>query len=489
MTEPWLASAAAPSWSDVSTGPRANGLAGAGPCGSAILTRSPAQQASLPGSPPLIAALQILVVIAALAGAAPGDTLRESAPAPLLVPGRPRLPDTAALNRASQARQQYEKGLGLEKMNALAAAIICYKRAAVLDSTLAGPNYRMGKLFLGVAQIEEAVRAFAAEVAHHPGDAQAARELGLGLAQLNEHARAIAQLELLARRLPADGANWRALGYAYMRAGRPRDAERALRRAIALPPESALEHRDLGYVLAATGREREARAEYRRAIALDPKETGAWVNLANLDRSKGDLEPALRDFREAEKRDSTLALAVKGQAQVLTDLKRLDEAGTTYRRLLARAPAEFDARFAAVRLYEALGRDDIALELARDGVRHDRSSGEARLLLGMALEAQGRLREAALELRRAESLTRDREGRARARGLLDRLQAEAPDSLRAGLAADSVDLAKQRTRRPPGMPQIHAVPARPDSQRTGPVMAVPPGPFDSLTPARKPETK
>jgi tetratricopeptide (TPR) repeat protein len=433
------------------------------------------------GSPRLNAALQLLIVLVTLAGTSPADTVVESAPAPLLVPGRASFPpDTADRSREALARQQYEKGLGLERIHAFAAAIICYRRAVALDPTLAGPNYRMGMLFQSVAQVEEAVKAFAAEVERHPGDVQATRELGLGLAQLNEHARAIAQLEPLTRRNPDDGANWRALGYAYMRAGRPRDAETALRRAIALPPQNALEHRDLGFVLATTGRESEARAEYRRAIALDPKETGAWVNLANLARSKGDLEQALADFREAEDRDSALVLAVKAQAQLLGELKRFGEAGTTYRRLLQRAPGDLGARFAAVRLYEALGRDDIALELARDGVRHDRDSGEARLILGMALEAQGRLREAALELRRAESLTRDREGRERARRLITTLSVAAPDSLRALFAADSAALAKREAPRPPPPLQIRALPARPDSQRTQPVMAVPPGPVDSL---------
>jgi len=433
--------------------------------------------------------LQLFIVLATLVATAPADPVRESVPAPLLIPGRATFADTADRSPEALARQQYENGLGLERINAFAAAIICYRRAVVLDPTLAGPNYRMGILFLSVGQVEEAVKVFAAEVEKHPADARAARELGLGLAQQNEHARAIAQLELLTRRFPGDDANWRALGYAYMRAGRPRDAETALRRAIALPPVSALEHRDLGFVLAATGRESEARAEYRRAIALDPKETGAWVNLANLDRSKGDLEPALAGFREAEKRDSALTLAVKGQAQLLVELRRFGEAGTVYRRLLGRVPGDLEARFAAVGLYEALSRDDIALEVARDGVRHDPGSGEARLILGMALEAQGRLREAALELHRAESLVRDREGRERTRRLIATLNAGAPDSLRALFEADSVALAKQQAQRPPPQPQIRAAPARPDSQRTRPVMAVPPERVDSLFLPARPDTK
>ena len=412
----------------------------------------------------------------------PADTLRESPPGPLLIPGRTIFPDTTDRSPAALARRQYEKGLELERMNVPAGAIICYQRAAVLDSTLAGPNYRIGMLFQGVGEIEGAVRAFAREVRHHPADAQATRQLGLGLAQLDRHPRAIALLESLARRHPGDGENWRALGYAYMRARRSRDAETALRRAVALPPPGAAEHRDLGYVLAATGRESEAREEYRRAIAFDPKETGAWVNLANLDRSKGDLEQALADFREAERRDSALALAVKGQAQLLVELKRFGEAGATYRQLLGRAPGDVEARFEAARLYEALDRDDIALELARDGVRQDRASGEARLILGMALEAQGRRREAAVELRRAESTARTRTGRERARGLIATLNAGASDSLRALFAADSAALAKRQAQRPPA-------PSPADSQRTGPVMAVPPERADTMFRPRPPETK
>jgi tetratricopeptide (TPR) repeat protein len=435
------------------------------------------------------AILQTLVVLAMLAGTPSADPPGESAPAPLLVPGRPGPVDSAGASRTALARRKYEEGLGLERINAFAAAIVAYRRAVALDAKIAGANYRMGLLFERVGQIEQAVKAFAAEVEHHPGDVRAARELGLGLAQLNEHTRAVAQLELLTRRLPADGENWRALGYAYMRAGRPRDAEWALRRAISLPPQSALEHRDLGYVLGATGREAEARAEYRKAIALDPKETGAWVNLGNLDRAKGDLGGALADFREAEKRDSTQVLAIRGQALLLVDLKRFDEAGQAYRRLLARAPGDFDSRFAVVQLYESLGRDDIALELARDGVRFDRASGQGRLILGMALEAQGRLREAALELRRAESLAGDRAGRERARGLLGTLAAEASDSLRALFAADSVTMAKQQAQRSRPQPPGRGVMARPDSQPPRLQMAVPPQHIDSLFLPARPDTR
>jgi tetratricopeptide (TPR) repeat protein len=421
-----------------------------------------------------------------LGATAPADTLRESPPAPLLRPGRvqPRpaagAVDSLRQSREARAREYYRRGLDLERGGAGGAAIVSYRLALRNDSTLAGANFRIGKLFLTVDQYGEAAAAFAAEVERHPGDTAAARELGLALSRLDEHERAIAQLELLARRGPQEPENWRALGYAYLGAGRAKDAETALRRAVALPGAGAAAHRDLGFVLAAGGRATEARAEYRRALEIDPREAGAWLNLANLDRARGETERALGEFRSAERADSTLTAALKGQALALVELARPEEAGGTYRRLLARAPGDVETRFAAVRLYVTLGRADIALELARDGVRHDRRSADARLILGMALEAGGSRREAAGELRRAEAFAPDSAGRARARGLLGTLNRQASDSLRAVFAADSVEFARERAQRPaPPRRTVAPRPALPDGTPR-PVMAVPPETVDSL---------
>ncbi len=389
-----------------------------------------------------------VLLAAALGAAAPADSLGDPSPAPLLVPGRAAAPDSARQSREALARDYYLRGRELERSGAPAAAIVSYRVALRHDSTLADANYRIGKLFLRVDQIGAAALSFAAELERHPGNTAAARELGLALSRLGEHERAIAQLELLTRRVPREGENWRALGYAYLGASRTADAETVLRRAVALPPPNAAAHRDLGFALAAIGRVDEARAEYRRALAIDPAEAGAWLNLGNLDRRLGERERALEEFRAAERADSMLAAALKGQALVLMELERREEAGAVYRRLLARAPGDVETRFAAVRLFDALGRGDIALELARDGVRHDRGSPDARLILGMALEAQGRWRESARELRRAEAFAPDSARRARAQGLLGTLNRQASDSLRAVFAADSAEFARARSRTP-----------------------------------------
>jgi hypothetical protein len=106
-------------------------------------------------------------------------------------------------------------------------------------------------------------------------------------------------------------------------------------------------------------------------------------------------------------------------------------------------------------------------------VRAEPRSGEVRLLLGFELQARGRTREAALELRRAMALLTDEEGRARAERLIANLRAQAPETLRAQLDADSAAFERERTRlsraRPPAKPSLDApdstsAPARPDSR-------------------------
>lgn len=433
---------------------------------------------------PFLAAL----LAVALGSTTPADTLHESPPAPLLVPGRASAADSLRQSRESLAREYYRRGRDLERGGAHAAAIVSYRLALRSDPELADASLRIGRLFLTVDQLGEAAAAFAAELEHHPGNATAARELGLALSRLGEHDRAVAQLELLTRRMPGDAENWRALGYAYLGAGRAPDAETALRRAVALPPPNAAAHRDLGFVLAAGGRADEAHAEYRRALEIDPGEAGAWLNLGNLDRARGETARALEEFRAAERSDSTLAAALKGQALALVELERPEEAGAVYRRLLARVPGDVETRFAAVRLYEALGRADVALELARDGVRHDRGSSDARLILGMALEADGSWREAARELRRAESFAPDSARRSRARGLLGTLSRQASDSLRAVFAADSAEYARERAQSaragyPRGArvrPRDAAPRPAPPATTPRPMMAIPPERVDSL---------
>ncbi|MFN8589132.1 MAG: tetratricopeptide repeat protein [Candidatus Eisenbacteria bacterium] len=359
-------------------------------------------------------------------------------PAPLLLPGRAQPGDAERKTPQQAAREQYELGRLLESQGVHAGAIAAYRNAVKFDSTIAQAHFRMGMLYAGVAQHRAAVNEFAAEIVHHPSDLVATRMLGLALAQDGDTARAIVQLERLTRLEPREAAHWRALGFAYSLAERTAQGERAFRRALALTPKDAATWRDLGALYAATKRDDEARGAYRKAADFDPADAAALVNLGNLERRAHRTEAALAAYHEAERRDTTLSLAYRGQVQVLIDARRETEAGKVYRRWLVAHPDETSVRVEAIQLYQQLGRHDVALELARDGIRRDPRSGEARLAYGMALHTSGQERDALEELRRAESWLKKPEQRLRVGALIRSLRANAPDSLRALFAADSV---------------------------------------------------
>lgn len=346
--------------------------------------------------------------------------------------------DTSPAGRRARARDKYDMGRALERAQEPAAAIIAYRTATMLDPAIADANYRMGMLFLTKNQLQIAAECFVQELKHHSENVDAARQLGLTYARLGRNQRAVLQLEPLAYAHAGDPENWAALGFAYAAAARPGAADSALRRAIALKPNVASWHRDLGVVLAGRGQLVEARREYRLAAKLDPKDATPWVNLGNLESRAARYEPALAAYRAAEARDSLSSLAMEGEVKTLRDLGRDADAGEVYRRWLARRPDDHNARLEAVRLYGDLGRDDIALEIAREGVRALPDSPDAHLVLGMALRSSGDWRDGLAEMRRAESGFSAPEDRARVRTLIGSMRGQAPDSLRAFFAADSV---------------------------------------------------
>lgn len=362
----------------------------------------------------------------------------ESEAAPFLVPGRPS-PRDSTRTREARARAFLALAEQMERRGQLSTAVAAYHSAIALDTSLAGVAFRMGRIYQRLQNPEYAAQWFARELKRDPTNVEAALELGVSLAQIGFHAEAIAGLEALTRRRPGDDRAWSALGFAYHAAGREREAETAMRRAITLPPARASELRDLGALLASQGRDRQARGEFQRAIAMDPGDAAAWLNLGNLERRAGRNPQALEAYRTAEARDSSLVLALRGQVQVLSELGRAREAEAVYRRWIRRAPEDFGARLEAIQHFVSEGRSDVALEIARGSVRIDPRSGDTHLMLGVALDASGDKRGALAALRHAETLFPDEPGRARARSLLATLRAGAPDSLRALFAADSLE--------------------------------------------------
>jgi tetratricopeptide (TPR) repeat protein len=351
---------------------------------------------------------------------------------------RPTAADTSRAGRQQRAQEKLRAGKALEREHEPAAAILAYQAAIQLDPEVAEANYRMGMLFMSVNQIKPAAECFVQEIKHHPENQAAARQLGIAYARLGDSQVAILQLEPLVRKHPEDAEAWAALGFAYMGAKRITESESALRRAISLKPGVSAWHRDLGVVLAAQRKSEGARREYRRAAELDPHDATAWINLGNLERRQNRPDAALAAYRAAEVRDTLSPLPLEGQVDVLKGLGRNQEAGELYRRWLERRPDDHRARLDAVRLYDEMGRDDISLEIARQGIRMDPHSPDARLIYGMALQSTGDWRGGLAAMRQAEAGFRAPEDKARARALIGSMRSQSPDSLRDMFRADSL---------------------------------------------------
>lgn len=376
------------------------------------------------------------------------------APAPVTAPGaRPAPMDTAQENRRRTAIEDYSLGRALEQQGAYSAAIVSYYNAAKKDGTLRGPSYRIGMLFKSRQQYRSAAQSFREELRRDPGSVPARMEYALALCELDDTTRARRMLRELVRTAPQDAEVWRSLGFVEGRMGDLAAAERALRGSLGLREAHAGTWRDLGVVLVAAGRVREARDAYRRSLALAPGAPPTLINLANLEARANDHAAALALYERAERADSTLGDAYRGQVRALVSLGREGDAGAVWLRWVAATDAP-EVREGAARHFLRQGRTDAALRVARDAVRAKPRSGEAWWLLGEMHAEADEVRDAVTAYRRAEGLFSDAADRARVERSLTALRAAAPDSLRTFLRADSVSAAAADTvRRVPSAPR------------------------------------
>ncbi|MEJ2185267.1 MAG: tetratricopeptide repeat protein [Gemmatimonadota bacterium] len=95
---------------------------------------------------------------------------------------------------------------------------------------------------------------------------------------------------------PSYAQGWDWLADVLRNRGRTREAVMAMERAVELDPFSALMHRDLGFAVAADGRCEEAVPHLERALELDPRHAQARVGLAMCDMEQGADRTALEQL-------------------------------------------------------------------------------------------------------------------------------------------------------------------------------------------------
>ena len=224
-----------------------------------------------------------------------------------------------------------------------------------------------------------------------------------------------------------DNPNYQAnLGYVLWKLGRAEEAISAQRVALKLDDRNFTAHYQLGRFLLrlnGPGQAAEAAVHLRRALELDPlrqevrfeliaayralgdqaqastqldflsdaRPTDARVfyTSALLATDRDDLEAAIRDFREAVRRDPTLFEAWQDLGLVYIKLKRWPDAVDTFGEVARRQPSSVDAAYLHALSLLNNGHAADAEREARRALRINAGAAEAHTLLGVILASRG----------------------------------------------------------------------------------------------------
>ncbi|MGH6951075.1 MAG: sulfotransferase, partial [Vitreimonas sp.] len=193
-------------------------------------------------------------------------------------------------------------------------------------------------------------------------------------------------------------------------AGRAREAEACLRRALQLAPDFMLARHALGQLLMGLGRLEEADAEADYLVRLDPNNPGSRRLKAAILTALGDFDGALGVYEGLVKRDTPRhAGAWMSYGHVLKTVGRTDEGIAAYRKSVSFDPALGQSWFSLSNLKTFRFADPELAQLEAQLARSDLPDAERVFMLyalGKAHEDAGRTGEAFARYREGARLHR-----------------------------------------------------------------------------------
>jgi Flp pilus assembly protein TadD len=174
--------------------------------------------------------------------------------------------------RKIQARNAYDQAGSNLREGRISLGLAALQEAVELDPDNAMYRNALGVTHLQLRRWPEAQAQFEKAIQLDPNYAEAYHNLGLVMAAQNRLDLAVASYRraLTFPTYPSPELAYHNLGEAYLRQGKVKEAEEALRQAIQLEPKNQFSHYLLGVVLAEAGRKEEARAAFRFARDIDP---------------------------------------------------------------------------------------------------------------------------------------------------------------------------------------------------------------------------
>lgn len=242
-----------------------------------------------------------------------------------------------------------------------------YQRAIELDPGNGDGYRRLGMALQANNQLDQALSAYLRAIELDPRHYRNHQALGAFYSERGDYEESVKQFRRAVELEAYEPAPHFALGSAYVSLGRFVEAEDQLRRAIELG-ETPTALNSLGVVLSYQGRNQEAIPYFERALSRWPEKYLWWMNLASSYRRLNFLTDAERAYRrglltvEAEMRKNPRSGYVRAcLAYFYARLGDRARAESEVSQAVQLSPADSDARWMAVKTYEALGRREDTL--------------------------------------------------------------------------------------------------------------------------------
>lgn len=254
--------------------------------------------------------------------------------------------------------------------------------------------------------LKEAAQGYRKFLKKHPKHADALHRFGM----LRMHqGRPDEAAKLLKQAVAADGgvAAYHAnLGDALRAEGKHGDAARSYRGALRLAPETALIHNNLALALRDQDQIDEALAAARRALELEPGLAQAHNTLGNLLRLRGDYAAAADQLNEALRLAPGVPILVNNLGLALQEGGRLEEAIERYGEALRLEPRLIEGHCNLGNALRDKGELHQAVEHYREALKLAPEMAEVWTNLAFSLESLNRLEEAEEAVERARKLDR-----------------------------------------------------------------------------------
>lgn len=171
--------------------------------------------------------------------------------------------------------------------------------------------------------------------------------------------------------------------------GRPGEALRWLRSALARHADAAGLWRDMALVSRAAGDKPQAREAIDRALAIEPNNADSLLVLGEIQREGGQLDAALATFKRAAHHAQDVSVPHMQAAQTLIGMRNYADAELLLRSVLGADPNAADGHYLLAQIAEARNQPAVAESEYRQEIDRNPWEYRARFNLGLLLGARG----------------------------------------------------------------------------------------------------